>query len=85
MLPIGNEYEKTYTQNFIKLKAVDILNKSQRLLLSLLAIILSFALFVVGILFAEKVPFLTVLGILGLSGVYYFVFRIVKRSHKTEH
>ncbi|MDM5227217.1 hypothetical protein QUF73_13480 [Cytobacillus sp. NJ13] len=58
------------------------MNKSQRFLLSLLAIILSFALFVIGILFAEKIPFLTVLGILGLSGVYYFVFRIVKRSSK---
>ncbi|KON90442.1 hypothetical protein AF332_26380 [Sporosarcina globispora] len=61
------------------------MNKSQRFLLSLLAIILSFALFVTGILFAEKMPFLIVLGILGLSGVYYFVFLIVKKSSKTEH
>ncbi|WP_264740089.1 hypothetical protein [Cytobacillus firmus] len=61
------------------------MNKSHRFLLSLLAIILSFALFVIGMLFAEKLPFLTVLGILGLSGVYYFVFRIVKRSSKTEY
>ncbi|WP_312886320.1 hypothetical protein [Bacillus sp. NTK034] len=60
-----------------------VLKKSQRLLLSLLAVILSFALFVIGIIFAEKMPFLTVLGILGLSGVYYFVFRIVKKSSRT--
>ncbi|MBN8204210.1 hypothetical protein JI665_27625 [Bacillus sp. NTK034] len=59
------------------------MKKSQRLLLSLLAVILSFALFVIGIIFAEKMPFLTVLGILGLSGVYYFVFRIVKKSSRT--
>lgn len=79
------KYGHLNTQNFIELKAVKVLTKSQRFLLTLLAIILSFALFVVGILFAEKVPFLTVLGILGLSGVYNFVFRIVKRSPKTEH
>ena len=79
------KYGHLNTQNFTELKAVKVLTKSQRFLLTLLAIILSFALFVVGILFAEKVPFLTVLGILGLSGVYYFVFRIVKRSPKTEH
>lgn len=56
------------------------LRKNKRILLSLFAILICLALFVIGILFAEKMPFLTLLGIAGLCGIYYVVFRLVKTS-----
>ncbi|KAF0823196.1 hypothetical protein ACOSZF_19730 [Cytobacillus firmus] len=60
------------------------LKKSKRILLSLFAILICLGLFVIGILFAGKMPFLTVLGIAGLSGIYYVVFRLVKTSAEIE-
>ena len=43
----------------------------------IVGLILGFILFIVGMLFAGQVPLLTLVGILGLSGTLYFVFRIV--------
>ena len=43
----------------------------------IMGLILGFILFIVGMLFAGQVPLLTLVGILGLSGTFYFVFRIV--------
>ncbi|MCM3090882.1 MULTISPECIES: hypothetical protein [unclassified Cytobacillus] len=56
------------------------MNKSKRTLLSLFSILFCLALFVTGIRFAEKIPFLTVLGILGLCGIYFVVYRLVKTT-----
>ena len=47
------------------------------MILSIVGIILCFILFVVGMVFSEQIPFLTLVGMLGLSGMAYFVFRIV--------
>ncbi|KAF0820908.1 hypothetical protein KIS4809_0435 [Bacillus sp. ZZV12-4809] len=56
------------------------MNKRKQILLSLFSILICLALFVTGILFAEKLPLLTVLGILGLSGIYFVVYRLVKTT-----
>ncbi|MEY9867231.1 hypothetical protein ABIE66_002610 [Peribacillus sp. B2I2] len=48
--------------------------------LIIVGIILYFILFVVGMLFSEQIPLLTFVGIIGLSGMSYFVFRIVTRA-----
>jgi hypothetical protein len=58
------------------------MHKRKRILPSLFSILICLALFVTGILFAEKIPFLTVLGILGLSGIYFAVFRLVKTTEE---
>lgn len=44
-----------------------------------------FILFVVGMLHAEQIPLLTLVGILGLGGMCYFVFRIVTRAMKNQN
>lgn len=41
-----------------------------------------FILFCIGMLYAEQVPLLILVGIVGLSGFSYFVSRIVTSIHK---
>ncbi|MGM0890841.1 MAG: hypothetical protein ACQEW5_28930 [Bacillota bacterium] len=46
-------------------------------ILIIVGIVLCFILFVLGMLFSEQIPLLTFVGIIGGSGMFYFVFRIV--------
>lgn len=52
---------------------------------SMVGIILSLILFVIGMLYAEQTPLLVIVGILGLGGIWYFVFRIVMRAMKNRN
>ncbi|WP_342598874.1 hypothetical protein MHB48_15640 [Psychrobacillus sp. FSL H8-0483] len=52
---------------------------------SIVGIILCFILFVVGMLYAEQIPLLIIVGILGLGGMCYLVYRIVMRAMKTQN
>ncbi|WP_156177714.1 hypothetical protein [Bacillus sp. SA1-12] len=49
----------------------------KEILLNIVGSIFCFIMFSIGMLYAEQVPFLTLLGIVGLSGFSYFVFRMV--------
>ncbi|MBT2689664.1 hypothetical protein J7I93_15855 [Bacillus sp. ISL-47] len=60
------------------------MKKKRHSLLTIFGIIFCFVLFAAGILFSDSLPFLTLLGIAGLSGVYYFVFRLVKGSENRQ-
>lgn len=53
------------------------MNKKQNNLFSILGIIVCSTLFVVGMLYAEQIPLLTIVGILGLVGMSRFVSHIV--------
>ncbi|MER2111673.1 hypothetical protein [Solibacillus isronensis] len=47
--------------------------------LSIGGIVLSFLMFVLSMVYVGDFPMLTITGILGLSGVSFFVYRIVSR------
>ncbi|MEK4487027.1 hypothetical protein MHH81_15880 [Psychrobacillus sp. FSL H8-0484] len=57
----------------------------QNPIFSIVGIILCFILFVVGMLYAEQIPLLIIVGILGLGGMSYLVSRIVTRAMKTQN
>lgn len=48
-------------------------------LYDILGIVLCFMLFVIGMIYAEQVPILTIAGILGLTGTMYFTNRFINR------
>ena len=47
--------------------------------LAIAGIILSFLIFAFSMVYVDDFPMLTITGVLGLSGVSYFVYRIVSR------
>ena len=49
----------------------------KNILLNIVGSIFCFIMFSIGMLYAEQVPLLILLGIVGLSGFSYFVFRMV--------
>lgn len=53
------------------------MNNKQNNLYNILGIIMCLILFIVGMLYAEQIPLLTIVGILGFVGMSRFVFRIV--------
>jgi hypothetical protein len=55
------------------------LNGKQNIILGFAGIILCLILFAAGMLYAEQTPWFVLAGILGLGGIGYSVFRIVKR------
>ncbi len=57
----------------------------QNTLLSIAGIILCSILFLVGMLYAEQIPLLVIVGILGLGGMLYSVFQIVTRTMKNQN
>ncbi|WP_449355560.1 hypothetical protein ACUL41_06635 [Virgibacillus natechei] len=61
------------------------MDTKQNAIFSIVGIILCFILFVVGMLYAEQIPLLTIIGILGLGGMWYFVSRIVTRAMKNQN
>ncbi|WP_245831886.1 hypothetical protein [Oceanobacillus senegalensis] len=68
----------------LKYKRVGLLNIKPDTIFSIVGIILCFILFVVGMLFAEQIPLLIIVGILGLGGMGYFVSRIVTRAMRNQ-
>lgn len=56
------------------------MNCKKNTILSIVGIIICFILFAASMSYVEQNAFLTLLGILGLSGVSYFVFRMVTRT-----
>jgi len=56
------------------------MNSKKNTILSIVGIILCFILFATSMLYVEQNAFLTLLGILGLSGMSYFVFRLVTKT-----
>jgi hypothetical protein len=61
------------------------LDGKQSSIFSILGIILCFTLFVVGMLRADQISLLIIVGILGLGGMSYFVSRIVTRAMKNQN
>ncbi|GGA24499.1 hypothetical protein [Psychrobacillus lasiicapitis] len=50
---------------------------NKNIFLNIIGSLLCFIMFCVGMLYAEQVPLLILVGIVGLSGFSYFVYRIV--------
>lgn len=55
------------------------MNGRMNTILSIVGTIFCYILFVVSMLYVEQNAFLTLFGIIGLSGVSYFVFRMVTK------
>lgn len=51
--------------------------------MNLVGLLISFVLFVIGMLFSPEIPFLYFFGILGLAGTAYFVTRIVSDLYRS--
>jgi hypothetical protein len=51
--------------------------KHKDILINIVGVILCFLLFGLSMLYVGQVPMLTITGILGLTGLSYFVYRIV--------
>ena len=66
-------------------KGEKLLNTKQNTTFSIVGIILSFVLFVVGMLYAEQIPLLVIVGILGLACIWYIVFHIVMAAMKNRN
>lgn len=52
----------------------------KNILINIVGSISCFIMFNIGMLYAEQVPLLTLLGVVGLSGFSYFIFRMVTLS-----
>lgn len=53
---------------------------NKRIIYNIIGVILSFICFVVGMIYAEQVPMLVIVGIMGLAGTGYFYSRIVMQN-----
>ena len=51
--------------------------------MNLVGLLVSFVLFVIGMLFSPEIPILYFFGILGLAGTAYFVTRIVSELYRS--
>ena len=51
--------------------------------MNLVGLLVSFVLFVIGMLFSTEIPILYFFGILGLAGTAYFVTRIVSELYRS--
>lgn len=58
------------------------LNNKKRIIFYIIGVMLSFICFIIGMLYAENVPILVIMGILGLVGTGYFSSRIIVKKHK---
>jgi hypothetical protein len=56
---------------------VGLLDVKQKKLVHIAGMMLCFILFAVSVFYAEEIPLLIIAGILGLSGVWYFSYRLV--------
>ena len=61
-----------------------LLDTKQNLISSIVGI-LCFILFVVGMLYAEQIPLLIIVGILGFGGMCYFVSHIIMKAMENQN
>jgi len=52
-----------------------------RIIINLIAGIVCFILFAAGMLYADQIALLTLVGIIGLTGYLYFIYKIIFNSY----